>query len=167
LNPAWGFYFVVILLAVFLLINVLAPETRRAPHRRSILHYFDEEERLKKKVARGEIKLHLEAEGPDYWWQEMWAGIKLMVKMLMQPGFCILALYLAWVYALVVLVTLVSNSRIVLPLPTYRFLAPRRFAVDRLQLEAAVCRIGGLCARSWCLAGCSIDKSQSVLPRSH
>jgi len=92
------------------LINVLAPETRRAPHRRSILHYFDEEERLKKKVARGEIKLHLESEGPEYWWQEMWAGVKLMTAMLMQPGFCVLALYLAWVYALVVLVTLVSMS---------------------------------------------------------
>jgi len=67
LNPAWGFYFVTILLAVFLLINVVAPETRRAPHRRSILHYFDDEDRPKKKVARGEIKLHLEQDGPESW----------------------------------------------------------------------------------------------------
>ena len=108
LDPAWGFYFVVILLAFFLLINVIAPETRRAPHRRSILHYFDEEEKLKKRVARGEVKLHMSQDGPKYWWEEVWAGIKLQVHMLMQPGFLVLAVYLAWIYALVVLVTLVS-----------------------------------------------------------
>ena len=108
LDPAWGFYFVVILLAFFLLINVIAPETRRAPHRRSILHYFDEEEKLKKRVARGEVKLHMSQDGPKYWWEEVWAGIKLQVHMLMQPGFLVLAVYLAWMYALVVLVTRVS-----------------------------------------------------------
>ena len=108
LNPSWGFYFVVIILAVFLLMNVVAPETRRAPHRRSVLHYFDGEDNLKKKIARGEVMLHLSSDGPKYWWQEVFAGIKLMTGMLTQPGFFILALYLAWVYALVVLVTLVS-----------------------------------------------------------
>jgi len=108
LNPSWGFYFVVIILAVFLLMNVVAPETRRAPHRRSVLHYFDEEDNLKKKVARGEVMLHLSSDGPKYWWQEVFAGIRLLAGMLIQPGFFVLALYLAWVYALVVLVTLVS-----------------------------------------------------------
>ncbi|KAF2150742.1 MFS general substrate transporter [Myriangium duriaei CBS 260.36] len=110
LDPAWGFYFVVILLAIFLLMNVVAPETRRAPHRRSILHYFDEEDNLQKKVAKGEIMLHLNQDGPKHWWQEVWAGIRLMLSMLSQVGFCVLALYLAWIYALVVLVTLLLGA---------------------------------------------------------
>jgi len=109
LNPSWGFYFVVIILAIFLLMNVVAPETRRAPHRRSVLHYFDEGDNLKKKVARGEVMLHLSSDGPKYWYQEVFAGMKLMTSMLIQPGFLVLAVYTAWVYALVVLVTLAST----------------------------------------------------------
>ena len=109
LDPAWGFYFLVILLAFFLLLNVLAPETRRGPHRRSILHYFDEEEKLQRRVARGEVKLHLSQDGPKHWWEEVAAGVRLMAYMLSQPGFCILAVYLAWIYSLVVLVTLVRR----------------------------------------------------------
>lgn len=167
LNPAWGFYIMVIILAVFLVVNVAAPETRRAAHRRSILHYFDEEERLKKKVARGEIKLHLEAEGPAYWWEEVWAGIKLMVHMLLQPGFCVLALYLAWVYALVVLVTLVSFRTSSLLLFAYLYPASRCFAFDRLQLEATIRRIGGFCSRNRRSACSAVDKSQLVFKRSH
>ena len=108
LNPAWGFYIVVIILALFLLMNVIAPETRRAPHRRSILHYFDTEDNVQRKVARGEIKLHISQEGPEHWWQEVWAGMKLMTWMLSQFGFFCLAVYLAWIYALIVLVILVS-----------------------------------------------------------
>lgn len=107
LNPSWGFYVVVILLSVFMLMNVISPETRRAPYRRSVLRYMDEQERLKKRVARGEIKLHLSQDGPKYWWEEVWAGIKLMGHMACQFGFLVLALYLAWIYALVVLITLV------------------------------------------------------------
>ncbi|KAF2218703.1 hypothetical protein BDZ85DRAFT_286102 [Elsinoe ampelina] len=110
LPPAWGFYFVVILLAVFLLMNIVAPETRRSPHRRSILHYFDEEDNLQRKIARGEIKLHLAQDGPKYWWEEVWAGLRLMLYMVSQAGFAILALYLAWIYALVVLVTLLLSA---------------------------------------------------------
>lgn len=108
LDPDWGFYFVVILLAIFLLMNVVAPETRRAPYRRAVLHYMDENERVKRRVARGEIKLHISQDGPKYWWEEMWAGVRLMGSMLLQPGFTVLVLYLAWIYSLVVLVTLVG-----------------------------------------------------------
>lgn len=67
LDPAWGFYFVVIILAIFLLMNVVAPETRRSPHRRSILHYFDDDDNLQKKIAKGEVKLHLYQDGPKHW----------------------------------------------------------------------------------------------------
>lgn len=69
---------------------------------------MDEDEKLKKRVARGEIKLHLDQDGPKYWWEEVWAGMRLMGHMFCQFGFFVLAVYLAWIYALVVLITLVS-----------------------------------------------------------
>lgn len=109
ISPAWGFYIVVILLAFFLLVNVIAPETRRAPYRRSIAQYVDEDEKLRRRVARGEVKLHISNEGPMWWYQEVWAGLILTTRMLIQPGFFLLALYLAWMYAQVTLVILVSD----------------------------------------------------------
>ncbi|KAG9957567.1 MFS general substrate transporter, partial [Aureobasidium melanogenum] len=110
LAPSWGFYVCVILLSFFILVNVVAPETRRAPYRRSVLRYLDEDEKLKKRVARGEVKLHLDQDGPKYWYQEVWAGMRLMAHMFCQFGFFILAVYLAWIYALVVLVTLLLGA---------------------------------------------------------
>ncbi|KAI4724300.1 hypothetical protein E4T49_07971 [Aureobasidium sp. EXF-10728] len=110
LAPAWGFYVVVILLSFFILMNVIAPETRRAPYRRSVLKYLDEEDKLKKRVARGEVKLHMDQDGPKYWYQEVWAGLRLMGHMFCQFGFFVLAVYLAWIYALVVLITLLLGA---------------------------------------------------------
>lgn len=110
LDPGWGFYIVVILLALFMLINVVAPETRRAPYRRSIHHFLDGDERVRRRVARGEVKLHISNEGPKWWWQEAWAGVVLMKRMVMQPGFAVMMVYLAWIYCQVVFVILVSLS---------------------------------------------------------
>lgn len=66
LDPSWGFYIIVILLAVFLLVNVIAPETRRAPYRRSIAHFLDQDENPRRRVARGEVKLHISNDGPEW-----------------------------------------------------------------------------------------------------
>ncbi len=107
LSPSWGFYIIVILLAFFLLVNVIAPETRRAPYRRSIAQYFDGEEKLKRRVARGEVKLHISNDGPKWWFEEVWAGLILTKRMVFQSGFFILMFYLAWMYAQVTLVILV------------------------------------------------------------
>jgi hypothetical protein len=110
LSPSWGFYIVVILLAFFLLINVVAPETRRAPYRRSITQFVDEgdPETVKRRVARGEIKLHISNDGPKWWFEEVWAGMILMKRLAFQPGFFILMWYLAWVKAELNLILLVS-----------------------------------------------------------
>ena len=110
LDPSWGFYVVVILLAVFLLINVIAPETRRAPYRRSIAHFFDDNDpdKLKRRVARGEVKLHISNDGPKWWFDEVWAGLVLTKRMVFQPGFFVLMCYLGWVIAQLTLVILVS-----------------------------------------------------------
>lgn len=111
LHPAWGFYITILLLALFLFINIVAPETRRSPYRRSIVHFFDHNSTLKKRVARGEVKLHLWKTGPKWWFEEVWAGIVLTCKMVCQWGFFVMMLYLAWIYAQVVLVIIVSVSQ--------------------------------------------------------
>jgi len=110
-TPDWGFYVVMFLLAGALILNIMAPETRRSQHRKSITEVFDGEENfITRRVARGEIKLHLQPEGPKYWFEEVWAGIKLSIMMIAQPGFAVLALYLAWIYAQIVLVIVVCTN---------------------------------------------------------
>ncbi|RAR12273.1 fatty-acid amide hydrolase protein [Stemphylium lycopersici] len=110
-TPDWGFYVVVIILAVALILNIIASETRRAPFRKSITEVYDREENyITRRVSRGEVKLHIATEGPSYWFEEVWAGIKLMTMMLCQPGFLVLALYLGWIYAQVVLVIVLLGA---------------------------------------------------------
>lgn len=146
LDPAWGFYFVMIVLSGSLFLNVLIPETRRAPHRRSILHYVDDDDyQIKKKVARGEVKLHLDQDGPQWWWEEVFAGVSLSIRMVLQPGFCILALYTAWIFAMVVMVTLVSLAPIK---DAARLTQPAAWGafIYRISLETCTSRRSSLCA---------------------
>ncbi|KAH7394423.1 hypothetical protein BKA66DRAFT_456308 [Pyrenochaeta sp. MPI-SDFR-AT-0127] len=111
LTPDWGFYIVVIILAAALVLNILAPETRRAPYRKSITEVYDRDENyITRRVSRGEVKLHVSTEGPKYWFEEVWAGMKLMVMMLCQPGFLVLSLYLGWIYAEIVLVIVLLGA---------------------------------------------------------
>ena len=109
-TPDWGFYVVIILLAVAMLLNVMAPETRRATHRTSITEMHTEDANYtERRVVRGEVKLHLETRGPEYWFEEVWAGIKLSSMMMCQAGFGVVAFYLAWMYAQIVLVIVVRT----------------------------------------------------------
>ncbi|KAF2483559.1 hypothetical protein BDY17DRAFT_316877 [Neohortaea acidophila] len=110
LDPSWGFYIVVILLAFFLLVNVVAPETRRAPYRRSIAQFLDGEEKIKRRVARGEVKLHISNDGPRWWFEEVWAGLVLTKRMACQAGFFVMMVYLGWMYAQVTLVILLLGA---------------------------------------------------------
>ncbi|KAF2622956.1 hypothetical protein BU25DRAFT_350995 [Macroventuria anomochaeta] len=111
LSPDWGFYVVIIILSAALVLNIIAPETRRAAYRKSVTEVYDRDENyITRRVARGECKLHISTEGPKYWFEEVWAGMKLMTMMMCQPGFFVLALYLAWIYAQVVLVIVLLGS---------------------------------------------------------
>lgn len=111
LTPDWGFYIVVVILALALVLNIMTSETRRAPFRKSVTGVYDRDENyITRRVSRGEVKLHIETEGPKYWFEEVWAGIKLMAMMLCQPGFLVLALYLGWIYAQVVLVIVLLGA---------------------------------------------------------
>jgi MFS family permease len=64
LNPEWGFYIAVILLLVNLMINIITPETRRSPSRRTTKRFLDSNERIRKLVGRGEVKLHISSQPP-------------------------------------------------------------------------------------------------------
>lgn len=108
LDVSWGFWITIILNAAVLVLNILSPEVRRSAYRRSMAEVRSGGD-VSRRVARGEIKMHLESTGPTWWWQEVIAGHVLAIRMLKQPGFAILSIYLGWIYGQVVLVIVVSN----------------------------------------------------------
>lgn len=108
LEPAWGFYIATVVVAIMLLLNIIIPETRRAMYRQAVADLTDEHGRPARVRARGEIKLHISADGPEFWFEEVFAGIKLSMRMLSQFGFAVLAIYLGWIYAQIVLAQSVS-----------------------------------------------------------
>jgi hypothetical protein len=113
LNPAWGFYITVILMACVLVLNVLTPETRRSRHRMAFLEYIDEDEKVRRKLTRGEIKMHISDGGCKNWMQEVWAGLILSKRMFCQRGFAVLSLYLGWIYGqniLLIVVCLLTHT---------------------------------------------------------
>lgn len=110
LNPAWGFYIMMILVALTLFLNIVVPETCRATSRRSLLTGDGNSESASVNPVRGEVKLHISKDAPRRWWDEVAAGVALSMRMMRQPGFMVLSFYIAWIYAQVVLVVLVSPS---------------------------------------------------------
>lgn len=107
LSVAWGFWIVIILCAFVLILNVFSPETRRSAYRRSMAEVRNGRD-ISRRVARGEIKMHIDSTGPIWWGEELLAGWRLCVRMLKQPGFLILSFYVAWIYGQVVMVIMVS-----------------------------------------------------------
>lgn len=110
LNVSWGFYITVILIAVILFLDVVTPETRRSPHRRTMAEIELPDMRISRRVARGEICMHVYGDGPKWWWEEVFAGVYLSLKMLDQPGFGLMAIYLGWVYGQIVLIIVVRTG---------------------------------------------------------
>ena len=106
LNVAWGFWITIILIAIVLVLNVLAPEVRRSAYRRSMAEVRTGTD-VSRRVAKGEVKMHLQSTGPIWWWEEVWAGHVLCIRMLKQPGFVVLSLYMGWIYGQVVIVIVV------------------------------------------------------------
>jgi len=108
LDVSWGFWITIVINAAVLVLNILSPEVRRSAYRRSMAEVRDGTE-VSRRVARGEIKMHLQSTGPIWWWEEVFAGHVLAIRMLKQPGFVVLSLYLGWIYGQVVLVIVVSQ----------------------------------------------------------
>lgn len=69
-NPSWGFYVSIMMIAVVLLLNVICPEVRRSPFRRSVAEVKDGKQ-VSRRVARGEVMMHRVKDGPTWWWQEV------------------------------------------------------------------------------------------------
>jgi uncharacterized membrane protein len=107
LTVDWGFYITVILIAFVLFLNVLTPEVRRSPYRRSVAEVRTSTD-ISRRIARGEIMMHLKSTGPVWWWEEVIAGQVLCIRMLKQPGFVVLSLYMGWIYGQIVMVIVVS-----------------------------------------------------------
>lgn len=107
--PAWGFYVSIIIIAVVLVLNVVCPEVRRSAYRRSVAEVRTGED-ISRRVARGEIMMHRVKTGPKWWGQEVYHGIALNLEMLRQPGFAIMTIYSAWIYAQVVLIIILLGS---------------------------------------------------------
>lgn len=111
LSVAWGFWIVIILCAFVFILNVFSPETRRSAYRRSMAEVRNGQE-VSRRVARGEIKMHIDSTGPIWWGEELLAGWRLCVRMLKQPGFLVLSFYVAWIYGQVIMVIVVSSCEI-------------------------------------------------------
>ncbi|KAH9906799.1 hypothetical protein F4778DRAFT_778243 [Xylariomycetidae sp. FL2044] len=120
LQPSWGLYISVILIAVVLLLNVLCPEVRRSGWRRSVAEVRTGE-KVSRRVARGEIMMHRVKDGPVWWGQEVYHGAALSLEMLRQPGFLVVAVYSAWIYAQIVLIIVLLGS---LTSKFYRYRSP-------------------------------------------
>jgi MFS family permease len=108
LTPAWGIYICIVIIATVLFLNVLAPEVRRSAYRRSVVEIRTENEKTSRRVARGEIMMHRKGTGPKWWGKEAHHGVVLSIEMLRQPGFLVMALYVAWIYGQIVLIIVVS-----------------------------------------------------------
>ncbi|KAH0555646.1 hypothetical protein GP486_006409 [Trichoglossum hirsutum] len=119
-SPAWGFWLVMVLVAAVLLLNVLTPEVRRSAYRRSVAEVLKGTE-VSRRVARGEIKMHISSTGPKWWWEEVHAGLTLCWRMMRQPGFTVIALYSSWIYGQIVMVIVLLGA---LTSKYYRFLSP-------------------------------------------
>ena len=141
LDVSWGFWITIIINAAVLLLNIVTPETRRSAYRRSMAEVRKGTE-MSRRVARGEIKMHLQSTGPIWWGEEVFAGHVLAIRMLKQPGFIVLSLYLGWIYGQVVLVIVVRILYFVLILVTYSSTASRSSFVQVLLLPSSICWIG-------------------------
>jgi hypothetical protein len=106
-NVTWGFWVCLLLLMFVLLLNMIAPELRRSAFRRTIAKMKGDEGNFSR-IAQGEVKMHLKAAGPLWWGEEVKAGIEMCWLMLKQPGFVIVAVYTAWVYAQFTIILMVS-----------------------------------------------------------
>ncbi len=141
LDVSWGFWITIIINAAVLLLNIVTPETRRSAYRRSMAEVRNGSE-MSRRVARGEIKMHLQSTGPIWWGEEVFAGHVLAIRMLKQPGFIVLSLYLGWIYGQVVLVIVVRIFYSILILLTYNCIASRSSVVQVLFLPSPICWIG-------------------------
>ncbi|TVY21646.1 hypothetical protein LARI1_G000719 [Lachnellula arida] len=109
LEPTWGFYISIIIIALVLLLNIITPEVRRSTYRRSVTEVKNGTD-VSRRLARGEVKMHMVQTGPKWWGEEVHHGVMMSQRMLRQPGFLVMSLYVAWMYAQIVLIIVLLGS---------------------------------------------------------
>ena len=167
LPPSHGLYISIALVGIALAINVICPEVRRAAWRRSATEIRNGTT-VSRRLARGEVMMHRVKNGPRWWGQEMYHGIALSLEMLRQPGFVIMAVYTAWIYAQVVLIIVVSlpNGLALFTDPSLTALARTapgvtNFEILPLSVSSRWC--GGLISGHWCPCSCTIPNGEYLL----
>ncbi|CRK24596.1 hypothetical protein BN1723_003124 [Verticillium longisporum] len=88
---------------------LLSMSTMPSAFRRSVAEVRTETA-ISRRLARGEVMMHRIKTGPKWWGQEVWHGVLLSLEMLCQPGFAVMAIYVGWIYAQVVLIILFLGS---------------------------------------------------------
>lgn len=157
-NVSWGFYLAIVLIAIVLLLNIITPEVRRSPYRRSMAEVRTGSD-ISRRIARGEVKMHLQSTGPKWWWEEVIAGNVLCLRMLKEPGFLLLSLYLGWIYGQVILVIVVRDASFFRK-PSLRRLASGCIDLQILQIPPAIRRI--VCARHFYWSVLSHSLSEGI-----
>ena len=163
LNPSWGFWIILITIAIALVLNVVTPEVRRSPYRRSVAQVVSGTT-ISRRVARGEVMMHIKSTGPIWWWEEVHAGLILSWNMLKQPGFAILSIYMGWIYGQMVMVVVVSSPsalhfpRVILTTT----LATRCTHLEVLPLSISLRRALCCCCAYRRGTGCPVPKSFSL-----
>ena len=137
-SVSWGFWIIIILTATVLFLNIIVPEVRRSPYRRSMAEVRTGTD-ISRRIARGEIKMHLDSTGPKHWYEELQAGHRLCMRMLKQPGFLVLALYQGWIYGQIVLIIAVSWPRRCPKIRTNRAVAAWCSPLEVLSFQTAIC----------------------------
>src|SRR5690606_29782268 len=115
LHPSWGFWFVAIAGAGVLLLVVLTPETRPVVRGGIERRWHSRGKDIEAAAGAGggmggypphhhtgRAELHLTVYGAEakWWWREVFSGWMLMARMLSQPGFIVLLLFVSWGYGL-------------------------------------------------------------------
>lgn len=162
LPPSWGLYISIILIGLVLVMNVLCPEVRRALWRRSATE-VKKGTTISRRLARGEVMMHRIKDGPRWWGQEVYHGIALSLEMLRQPGFVVMAVYTAWIYAQVVLIIVVSPVGLAFHGPLLMITAPRFTDFKILPLPIALCRCCRIFRGDWCISSSAIPEGKFPL----
>ena len=162
---SWGFWISMTVLLVALLLNIIAPEVRRSAFRRSVAELVGAGGKFSR-VVRGEVKMHLDTEGPYWWGEEVIAGLRLSGRMVTQPGFFVLSVYTGWVYAQYSLVLLVS-LKFMYGSPLLTWLAAWSIDIEELPLQGSLGRPVHSCTCYWCNDSDTISTCIVLQPISH
>ncbi|KAG0635843.1 hypothetical protein HOY80DRAFT_875444, partial [Tuber brumale] len=113
---AWGFWIAAIVGVVLFLAVAAIPEVR--PPWRRLIGGEGQPGWARRRVERGELALVIFGNPPEWWWKEVWAGLKMTGRMCGQAGFLILAVYTAWVMGQV---SMIMNLLVRLTSYNYKF----------------------------------------------